>query len=68
MRRILVGKRNGKRVINWPAVLLTALVVGFVSGAAGAATWFVLTKDFDLFAVLLPVCMFMGYWGIAFGT
>jgi hypothetical protein len=62
MRRVLVGKRNGKRVINWPSVLLVGLIVGLVSGASGAVTWFVLTGEFDLFAVVLPLFLFVGFF------
>src|SRR4051812_42298748 len=60
-KRALVGRRNGKRVINWPAVLLLGVIVGVVSGAAGGATWFLLTKKFSLFAVLFPVVP-VGFW------
>jgi hypothetical protein len=65
-KRVLVGRRDGKRVINWPVVLLLGLMVGFVSGGAGAATWFLLTKQFSLFAVVFPLFLSIGwFWGVA---
>jgi hypothetical protein len=62
MRRVLVGKCGGKRVINWPGVLLAGLIVGLVSGASGGATWFLLTGEFDPFAIVLPVFLFVGFF------
>jgi hypothetical protein len=41
---------------------LVGLIVGLVSGAAGAATWFLLTGEFDLFAIVLPVFLFVGFF------
>ena len=65
-KRVLVGRRDGKRAINWPIVLLFGVVVGVVAGASGGATWFVLTKKFNMFAVLIPVALFLGWFcGIA---
>ena len=61
-KRVLVGTRNGKRVINWPVVFLLGLIVGVVSGASGAGTWFLLTKEFSLFAVVLPVVLFVSWF------
>ena len=61
-KRVLVGSRNGKRVINWPVVLLLGLIVGVVSGASGAGTWFLLTKEFSLFAVAFPVLLLVGWF------
>ena len=61
-KRVLAGTRNGKRVINWPVVFLLGLIVGVVSGASGAGTWFLLTKEFSLFAVVLPVFLFVGWF------
>ena len=59
-KRVLVGTRNGKRVINWPVVFLLGLIVGVVSGTSGAGTWFLLTKEFSLSAVVFPVVLFVG--------
>jgi len=59
-KRVLVGTRNGKRVIKWRVVFVLALVVGVVSGASGAGTWFLLTKEFSPFAVFLPTFLFVG--------
>ena len=59
-KRVLVGRRNGKRVVNWPVVLLLGVIVGVVGGASGGATWFLLTKKFSMFAVFLPVVLFVG--------
>lgn len=57
---------NGKRVINLPVVLLVGMIVGVVTGASGAGTWFLLTKEFSLSALVLPVFLFLGlFWGIA---
>src|SRR5205809_7934503 len=65
-KRVLVGTRRGKRVINWPVVFLLGLIVGVVSGASGAGTWFLLTKEFSLFAVVFPVFLAVGWlWGTA---
>ena len=65
-KRIMAGRRNGKRVVNWPIVLLLGEVDGVVSGASGGATWFLLTKKFSIFAVFLPVVLFVGWFlGIA---
>jgi len=65
-KRILVGTRNGKRVLNWPVVLLLGMIVGVVTGASGAGTWFLLTKEFSLSALVLPVFLFLGlFWGTA---
>jgi hypothetical protein len=65
-KRIVVGRRGGKRVINWPVALWLGLITGVVSGAAGAGTWFLLTKEFSLFAVALPVFLMVGwFWGTA---
>jgi hypothetical protein len=54
-KRVLVGTRNGKRVVNWPAVVLLGLIVASVSGASGVGTWFLLTQQFSLSALVLPV-------------
>ena len=60
--RVLVGTRNGKRVLNRPVVLL----VGVVTGSSGAATWFLLTTELSLSALVLPVFLFLGlFWGTA---
>ena len=65
-KRVLVGTRRGKRVINWPVVLWLGLITGIVSGASGAGTWFLLTKGFSLFAVFFPVFLLVGwFWGTA---
>jgi hypothetical protein len=65
-KRVLVGRRNGKRVINWPVVFLLGIIVGVVTDASGAGTWFLLTKKFSLFAIALPVFLFVGlFWGTA---
>jgi hypothetical protein len=65
-KRVIVGRRNGKRAINWPVVLVLGGIVGVVSGAAGGVTWFLLAKQFNVFAVLLPVVLFPGWFcGIA---
>lgn len=64
-KRVLVGRRSGKRVIHWPVVFSLGLMIGTVSGASGAGTWFLLTKEFSLFAVVLPVFLFFGWF---FGT
>lgn len=61
-KRVLVGKRDGKRVINWPVILMLGLVVGFVSGGTGAATWYFLTNEFSLFVVVLPVFLAIGWF------
>ena len=61
-KRVLVGTRNGKRVINWRVVFLLGLIVGIVSGASGAGTWFLLTKEFSFFAVVLPVFLSVGWF------
>jgi hypothetical protein len=48
---------------------LVGLIVGLVSGASGAAAWFLLTGDFDLLAMVLPVFLFVGFFlGHAFRT
>ncbi len=60
MARVLVGTRKGKRVINWPVVLWLGLLVGVVSGAAAA--WFLLTGEFDLFAVGFAVFLCIGWF------
>lgn len=62
MKRILVGTRNGKPVINWPAVLVVALVVGIVVGAAWIATWYFLTQELRLPAMLFSVALSVGYF------
>lgn len=65
-KRILVGTRNGKRTINWPMILSLGLMVGVVAGASGVGTWFLLTNEFSLFAVVFPVFMSIGwFWGTA---
>ncbi|MFO0965121.1 MAG: hypothetical protein U0793_05990 [Gemmataceae bacterium] len=61
-KRILVGTRNGKAVINWPTVLVIGLLVGLVVGAAGTATWFLLTGEFSLSALLFPIPLGLGYF------
>ncbi len=48
MTRDLVGIRHGKRVLNWPAIVLLGVVVGIVSGAAATVAWVALTSEFDL--------------------
>jgi len=62
MRKVLVGIRKGKPVINWPAVLLVGLIGGMVAGAACAAAWFLLTREFSLPALVFPVALFVGYF------
>ena len=65
-KRVLVGTRRGRRVVNWPVVLLLGVIVGVVSGASGAVTWFLLTREFSLFAVVFPVFLAVGwFWGTA---
>ena len=59
-KRVLVGSRNGKRVINRPIVLLLGLLVGVIAGASAAGIWFLLTKQFSLSAVLVAVPLFVG--------
>jgi hypothetical protein len=61
-QRILVGRRNGKRVINWPVVVSLALLVGAVAGGSGAATWFLLTKEWSTFALLFPLFLSIGWF------
>lgn len=60
--RILVGTRGGKPVINWPTVLGVGLLVGLVAGAAGSGTWFLLTGEFSLSALILAVPLALGYF------
>jgi hypothetical protein len=60
MKRTLVGIRGGKIAINWPAVLLTGLVVGIVSGSAAAITWFMLTGEFRFSTIFFAVALFIG--------
>lgn len=68
-QRVLVSTRNGKRVINWPVVLLLGLIVGLVTGACAAGTWFLLTREFSASAVVLPVFLAVGwFWGTAIRT
>jgi hypothetical protein len=62
MKRILVGTRNGKPVINWPAVLVVAVVVGIAVGGACTATWFLLTGEFSLPALIFPMPLSVGYF------
>lgn len=62
MRRVLVGARNGKPVINWLAVMLVGLIGGSVAGAACAAVWFLMTREFSLAALVFPVALFVGYF------
>ena len=59
MTRVLVGKRNGKRIINWPGVLLVGLIVATVSGLSGGFTWFLLTGEFSPAAVAVPTILFV---------
>ena len=59
-KKVLVGSRNGKRVINWPVVLMLGLVVGVVTGASAAGMWFLLTKQFSLSSILLAVPLVVG--------
>jgi hypothetical protein len=61
MTRVLVGVRGGRRVINWRAVLLVGLVVGLVGGGAGAAMWFLLTKEFRVSTVLFAFALSVGW-------
>jgi hypothetical protein len=61
MKRELVGSRRGERVINWPAVLVLGLAVGFVSGCSAAGTWFLLTGEFSLVGTLVPVVICLGW-------
>jgi hypothetical protein len=57
-----VGLRRGKRAINWPAVLGLGLAVGLVSGGSGAATWYLLTREFSLAATIAPVFLCVGFF------
>jgi hypothetical protein len=61
-RRILVGARNGKAVINWPVVLALGLIVGIVAGAACAGVWFLLTREFSVPALIFPVAASLGFF------
>lgn len=64
--RVVVGTRNGKRVINWPVVLCLGQIVGLVSGVSAAGTWYVLTGEFSLMSVIAPVFLATGwFWGTA---
>jgi hypothetical protein len=62
MRRALVGTRGGKPVINWPVVVGLGLVVGAVTGAAGSLTWFLLTQEFSVAALVFPLPLAVGYF------
>lgn len=62
MKRMLVGTRQGKPVINWPAGLFIALVVGTVAGSSGAGMWFLLTQEFSWSALVLPLPLALGYF------
>jgi hypothetical protein len=62
MRRVLVGKRSGKRIFNWPGVFLAGLIVGMVGSASSAATWFLLTGEFAPLAVVVPVFLAIGFF------
>lgn len=61
-KRVLVGVRNGKRVINWLVVLWLGLIVGMVAGVSGAGTWFLLTGEFSLATVLFPIPLGVGFF------
>lgn len=61
-KRILVGTRDGKPVINWPTVLVIGLIVGLVVGACGTATWYLMTGEFSLPALIFPVPLALGYF------
>lgn len=62
MQRVLVGKRDGKPVINWPVVVVIGLIVGIVAGAACTAAWFLLTGEFSWPALIFPVPLALGYF------
>jgi hypothetical protein len=62
MRRVLVGKRGGRSAINWPAVLLAGGVVGAAAGASAAGTWYLLTGEFDVAALLFPLFLSFGWF------
>ena len=55
MNRELLGLRLGKRVVNWPAVLVLGVLAALVSGCSAAAMWFLLTGGFNLAATIAPV-------------
>lgn len=63
MTKVLVGIRDGKRVINWPAVLLVSLLVGLVGGGSGAVTWFLLTKELRVVTILFALALSIGWVG-----
>lgn len=60
--RTLVGTRNGQPVINWPTVIGVSLLVGLVAGATGTLTWFLLTGEFSLSALMLALPLALGYF------
>ena len=62
MKRNLVRIRGGKRVINWPAVLLVSLIVGAAGGGAAALFWFLLMKDFSLMTIIIPTTLSLGWF------
>jgi hypothetical protein len=62
MKRALVGTHLGKRVINWPTVLLLGLVVGLVSGGSAIAFWSLLTGEVTVMEVFLPVALCLGFF------
>lgn len=56
------GAPPRKRVINWPTVLGLGLLAGLVSGCSAAATWFLLTGGFSLFATVAPAFLCVGMY------
>ncbi|MBM3890258.1 MAG: hypothetical protein FJ388_14180, partial [Verrucomicrobia bacterium] len=47
MRIVLVGKRAGKAVVNWPGVFLAFLIILFIVETGGAIACWLLGGDMD---------------------
>ncbi len=60
MQVVLVGARNGRRVVRWQGIMIVSLFVFVVGGGVATLTSFLLLREFNLVAVLFPVLIVLG--------
>ena len=67
MRIVIMGRKNGKRIIRWPQLPAVYLMLVLLMGVIGAGTYRLISGEWKLGPVLILIPLVCGILGSGLG-
>lgn len=60
MKVVIVGKRNGKRQIQWLNFFLLSFALGIIGGLLSGCTYYLLSRRWSIVAIISGIVVMVG--------